>query len=431
MSDAQVSGDTARSIGGVAADGAPGAAWRYAAGGAVPAMVVRPRTTAEVASVIAAARADGLAVIGAGKGARLGIGNRPRRYDIAVTTDHLDAIERHVAEDLTVTAQAGVTLEQLNEELGRSGQWLPLDPAVGGETTIGGLIAADACGPLRHSHGKVRDFLLGIELVNGSAEVVRGGGRVVKNVAGYDVPKLLCGSFGTLGVITSATFKTRPRPAAEALYLGRCAGVAAAVQLALAIDCSAGAVAFADALSEGACEAIGIDGAAALVVGVAGSQAEVDAESERLRGHALAPCEAARAASIAMAVRNSALPMNDDALVGRFAVLPARLPALLARVEAEAVGRGLVVETAAHAAAGVARCQIAGDGERAALFAEWLRMTVRVEGGWVVYEAIPDGLRARVEAWGMSGAAVRLMRGVKRVFDPDGIFSPGRFVGGI
>jgi glycolate oxidase FAD binding subunit len=425
-------------LGGIAVEEG-GATWRYAASGVLPAAVVKPRSVAEVVAVVADARRRRQAVIAVGRGARLGAGNPPRRYDVALSTAHLDGIERHVAEDMTVTVRAGTTLERLNRELGERGQWLPLDPAVADETTVGGLIAADACGPLRHAHGKVRDFLIGVELVSGGAEVVRGGGRVVKNVAGYDLPKLLCGSFGTLGVIVAATFKTRPRPGAERLYVVTCASVDDACRRALAGDRQAGAVSFLEALSEGACEAIGVEAPAALVIGTAGSPAEVEAEEMRLPawlgGTAVVACEPGRAAAITLAVRNSQLPMNDDAVVGRIAVLPAALPALLGRIESEAAVRGVVVEISAHAAIGVGRCQIVGgDPQRAALFAEWLRLAVRQSGGWVTYEAIPESLRGHahhLDAWGMSGPLLALMRGVKAVFDPDGILSPGRFVGGI
>lgn len=436
MSGAPAAGG-APTLGGVALEEGD-ATWRYAAAGVLPAAVARPRTTAEVTAVVADARRRGQALIPVGRGARLGLGNPPRRYDVALSTVLLDGVERHVAEDMTVTVRAGTTLQRLNHELGERGQWLPLDPAVAEETTVGGLIAADASGPLRHAHGKVRDFLIGIELVSGTGEVVRGGGRVVKNVAGYDLPKLLCGSCGTLGVIVAATFKTRPRPVAERLYVVTCADVGEACRRALALDREVGAICFLEALGDGACEAIGVEARAALVIGTAGTEAEVESAQAELParlGVGVSRCEPARAAVVAKAVRNAALPFDDDALVGRVAVLPGALPGLLARVESEARARGVVVEVAAHAAAGVARCQIVCvDAPRAALFAEWLRLTVRQSGGWVTYEAIPESLRRepqRVDAWGMSGPTLALMRGVKSVFDPDAILSPGRFVGGI
>jgi glycolate oxidase FAD binding subunit len=410
--------------------------WRCAAAGAVPAVVARPADAGQVAEVVRAVGDRGQALIAVGKGARLGIGNRPRAYDVALSTAALSAVERHVAEDMTVTVQAGMTLAALNEALGARRQWLPFDPSVAEETTVGGLIAADANGPLRHTYGKVRDSLLGVELVNGRGEVVRGGGKVVKNVAGYDLPRLMCGSFGTLGVIVSATFKTQPKPPELSLWLWRFDSLPEAVRQARELDRGGIAASFVEALSEGACEAIGVDGSAALAMGFAGSAAEVRGESERLRSASQGRAnevERSKASGVLKAIRNFAEPLSEDAVVGRLAVSPSDLPALLGRIESEAGVRGVALDVSAHAAIGVARCQIlgAGDNARSALFAEWLRLAVRERGGWVTYEAMPGELRGRLDTWGMSGPAVQLMRGVKRVFDPDGVLAPGRFVGGI
>jgi glycolate oxidase FAD binding subunit len=278
--------------------------------------------------------------------------------------------------------------------------------------------------------------LLGIELVNGRGEVVRGGGRVVKNVAGYDLPRLLCGSFGTLGVIVSATFKTQPKPPCQRLWVWHVDSLGEAAGRARELDRDGVAASFLEALSEGACEAIGIDGPAALAVGFAGSAAEVDGESERVRARSRGRArevDAGTVKGVLKAIRNFAEPLSEDAVVGRVALLPSDLPALLGRLESEADARGVTLDVSAHAAIGVARCQIlgAGDMARCALFAEWLRLAVRERGGWVTYEAMPNELRGHLDAWGVSGPTVRLMRGVKRVFDPDGVLSPGRFVGGI
>ena len=412
------------------------ATWRYAASGALPMVVARPSCVEQVVELVRCVGAAGQALVPVGRGARLGVGHRPRRYDVALSTEALAKVERHVAEDMTVTVEAGLTLAELNDVLAGCGQWLPLDPALAEETTVGGLIAADASGPLRHAHGKVRDFLLGVELVNGRGEVVRGGGRVVKNVAGYDLPKLLCGSFGTLGVIVSATFKTTPKPSRQRLYLWVCRDLAEAGRQAIAVAREGIAAAFLEALSEGACEALGFECPAALAIGVAGSEAEIDAEDERLRAlsdGAAKAWDANKVAGVLQAIRNFSLPVSEDAVVGRIALLPGLLPDLFARIESEARIRDVVLEVSAHAAIGVARCQIlgAGDAERCALFAEWLRLAVRQRGGWVTYEAMPEELRGRLDPWGFSGPTVGLMRGVKSVFDPDGVLSPGRFVGGI
>lgn len=417
-----------------AADG--DATWRFAAAGVVPRAVVRPASVADLVEVVRRARERREAIIPVGRGSRLDIGNPPRRYDLAVSTEQMAVVEAHVVEDMTVTAQAGTTLRRLNEVLAEGGQWLPLDPAAADQTTVGGLIAADANGPLRHAYGKVRDYLLGVELVSGAGEIVRAGGRVVKNVAGYDVSKLLCGSFGTLGIVTAATFKTRPVPASQRLYAWLCADLGEAIRRAAVVDCGDLSPSLVEALNEGACESIGLECAAALVVEVAGSPVEVEQQDRALMaasGGAARPWPAEKSWGVLQAIRNFALPVNEDALVARVATRPADLADLMNRVEREARHRGASVEIAAHAGVGVARCQLFGGGDttRLALLSEWLRLAFVERGGWVVFEAMPADLRGKLDTWGFNQPTLSLMRGVKQVFDPQGLLSPGRFIGGI
>lgn len=412
------------------------ATWRYAAAGAIPQVVARPRSIEQVVEAVRLVRERKGGLIACGKGERLAIGARPRRYDVALAMGEIRAVQSHRAEDMTVTVEAGMSLTSLDRELAKNDQCLPFDPAAAELTTVGGLIAADAAGPLRHRHGKVRDYLLGVELVSGAGQVVRAGGKVVKNVAGYDVSKLVVGSFGTLGVIVSATFKTRPRPRSRAVYVWECGDVGEAIGRAVGLDRGTCVPAFLEALNEAACEAVSLEGTAALLIGLQGSAAEVEDQAKRLFA---ATAGATRRwpphteEGALQAMRNFALPIHEDALVAKAAVPPTLLADLMVRLEGEAKSRGAVVEISAHAAIGVARCQIlaAARTEQVQLIAEWLRLAARQRGGAVVYEAIPDPLCGKIDPWGFAGRAVRLMRGVKSAFDPDGIMSPGRFVGGI
>jgi len=184
-----------------------------------PPYVALPTTIDELARCVAAAHAADLAVIPAGNGSQLHVGRAPTRYDLALSTQKLTRVLAHEAADMTVTVEAGITLAQLNALLASAGQRLPLDPPHPELTTIGGLIATDACGPLRLAHGKVRDLLIGVTVVLADGTPTHGGGRVVKNVAGYDLMKLFTGSFGTLGIVVEATFKLRPLPEHEAVFV--------------------------------------------------------------------------------------------------------------------------------------------------------------------------------------------------------------------
>src|SRR5262249_8238640 len=155
----------------------------------------------------------GVAVIPWGGGTAVSVGTPTARNAIVVGLRRFDRLVEHEPGGLTVTVQAGVTIASLQAALGTRGQWLSLDPAGAGpapRATVGGVLAANASGPRRHLYGTARDLLIGVTVVTADGEVVRGGGKVVKNVAGYDLPKLFVGSYGTLGIIVEATLKLRP-----------------------------------------------------------------------------------------------------------------------------------------------------------------------------------------------------------------------------
>jgi FAD/FMN-containing dehydrogenase len=255
-------------------------------------------------------------------------------------------------------------LHDLNTRLQEAGQWLPLDPPRGRDVTIGGLIAADRNGPLRLSHGKVRDFLIGLRVVMADGAIVRGGGQVVKNVAGYDLPKLFVGSFGTLGVIVEATFKVRPRPREMRLYVVPARSVAEATQMALRTLRGRLVPVLLEAVNELAAETIGLPTGAALVVASAGSEAHVAAQESFLRdetGDRLTRCDTTELESLLSALRDFPQPADEEVLVARLSVRPAELPTLLQRIEAEAVARRIAPEITAHAGNGIAWLQLSAD----------------------------------------------------------------------
>jgi glycolate oxidase FAD binding subunit len=409
--------------------------WRYGAAGVVPKCVVRPANVEQVAAAVRAVAESAGAIVPCGNATHLDVGWPPRAYDVALSTAKLDRVIAHEAADMTVTVEPGVTLAQLDSLLAAAGQWLPIDPPRAERMTVGGLIAADRSGPLRLSQGKVRDLLIGIEVVLAGGSRVRGGGRVVKNVAGYDLPKLFTGSYGTLGVIVEATFKVRPRPAATALLMLPVPSVADGVRRAQRLLAEGLAPLSIEAVNEAAAESASLAEGAALVIGMAGSEAEIAAQVERLEtlGGGAIRYDDGRSQALREALRGFALPPDEEALVAKLSAVPSRVAPLLERTEAEACARAVTVEIAAHAGSGIAWCQVLGTGnpQAAALFAEWLRVTGRQLGAWVVFEALPASLRERFDPWGFNDKTLPLMAGVKRALDPAGVFSPGRFVGRI
>jgi glycolate oxidase FAD binding subunit len=184
--------------------------------GVTAAEVARPADVEGVREIVRSAARAGKTIVATGLGAHLDVGMPPRRVDVLLDLSALARIVDHEGADMTVTVQAGCSLAQLDATLSAAGQWLPLDPPAFERTTVGGLIAANLSGPLRASRGTVRDLLLGLRLVDGTGALVSGGGKVVKNVAGYDLGKLVCGSEGRLALIARVSLRLHPLPAAAA-----------------------------------------------------------------------------------------------------------------------------------------------------------------------------------------------------------------------
>src|SRR5437763_1191827 len=175
------------------------------------ASVVEPGSVDEVATLLRDASRDGLAVIPRGGGTKLDWGRPPRRADLVLSTVRLDRVLEHAWGDMTATVEAGCTVARLQHALAEHGQRLACDPLWPERATIGGILAASDNGPLRARFGALRDLIIGVTLVLADGTVAKSGGKVVKNVAGYDLPKLATGSFGTLAVITQAVFRLHPR----------------------------------------------------------------------------------------------------------------------------------------------------------------------------------------------------------------------------
>jgi glycolate dehydrogenase FAD-binding subunit len=412
------------------------AVWRLSAAGAVPVCVVEPADVDQVVAAVGAAARQRLAVLPAGNGTHLGIGWPPAVPAAAVSTRRLAQILTHDAGDMTVRVQAGVTIEALNAALAEAGQWLPLDPPRAQAMTVGGMIAADRNGPLRLGYGGVRDWLIGVRAVMADGALVRGGGQVVKNVAGYDLPRLFAGSYGTLGVIVEATFKVRPLMAGMALCEWTAPSLPEALGRAQAVLAGDVQPVLLEAVNESAAEALGLDSGASLLIGCAGSPAHLDEQAARIA--ALSDGAAARHASergdaLLRALREFSQPADEDALVIRLSVLPTALAPLVAEIEAAAAAARVVAEIAAHAGNGVAWCQLLGAPDEPALIgvAEAARAAARRQSGWAVFESMPAELRGRLDPWGFDAPALAIMRRVKAALDPGALFSPGRFVGAV
>jgi glycolate oxidase FAD binding subunit len=415
-------------------DGLVGPAEPAVAVDGVPAgLAARPRTVEEASQVLAAAAADGLAVAFAGGGSKLGLGNPPERVDLLVSSGRLDQVLEHAAGDLVVRAQAGVRLADLQAALAPAGQWLALDPPEPG-ATVGGVVAANAAGPRRLRYGTVRDLIIGITVVLADGTVARAGGKVVKNVAGYDLAKLFCGSLGTLGLVAEVIFRLHPRPAAAAavtLQVERPEQAGQAVQRLQRspLEPSAVELSWVDWQFPGRLTVLfegiepGVEAQAAAAAGLLGGLGEA--------------AVAGPGGTEAELSRLGALPFEKAAVGVKAACPPAELAGALEDLRASMLGDAV----SAHAATGVlwAASPIREDDLRPSgedmgiLAAEIARVRERLiaRGGSLVVVKAPPELKRAVDVWGPAGDALGLMRRVKERFDPDHRLAPGRFVGGI
>lgn len=397
--------------------------------GAAPFAVVRPADAEQARRAVALAAAGGIALVATGRGRHLAVGAPPVRCGILLRLDRLDRIVEHHAADMTVTVEAGCTLEALDAHLHRAAQWLPIDPADPSATTVGGMIAANLAGPLRASQGTVRDWLLGIETVSGEGIVVRGGGRVVKNVAGYDLPRLHVGALGSLGVVLSATLKTRPRPEVERAIEVVATNPLEACDLALDVR---------DAFEPTWLELVVEDGGPAtrVAAGFAGLAAEAACGAERARAAAGARGFAAREVHDAAALRASlgAFPAGEAAAVLRLSTLPDRVGAALESLARAARDCGVRAELSAQAMSGIARAAIP-EAIAVAPVVRALRARREDPEASLVVERATPGTKRRLsgdsDPWGDPGETLFLLRGVKQALDPGGILSPGRLPGGV
>jgi glycolate oxidase FAD binding subunit len=392
-------------------------------------LVAEPASVAEASRVLAAAARAGKHVVVCGNGSKLGLGNPPEAVDLILCTRRMDRVLEHAAGDLVVKVEAGARLPDLQAALAPAGQWLALDPPEPG-SSVGGVVAANASGPRRLRYGTVRDLIIGITVVLADGTVVHAGGKVVKNVAGYDLAKLFCGSLGTLGLIAEATFRLHPRPAAAAVVTLGVSGpeqVGAAVRRLLR-----------STLVPSAVEVVWYGESGLLTVVVEGIRPGVEAQAAaaaELLGE-VGGVEVLGPGGTEAALAQLGAPPWEKAEVGiKVAVPPAELPGALTDLWSGWLGHGPVT---AHAATGIIQIGLQGPdlgrAEQVEAFAgEVTRTRERLaarQGTLVIVEA-PPALKRAVDVWGPPGDAIELMRRVKRQFDPDRRLSPGRFVGGI
>jgi glycolate oxidase FAD binding subunit len=393
-----------------------------AIGAVVPTIVVAPKSVAAVSETLRWAHGRRLAVVPTGAGTKLEWGGVPPRIDLLLSLGRLDAVVAHRHGDLTATVQAGASLGRVNELLRRHGQWLPLDPAHAERATIGGIVATNDAGPRRHRHGAPRDLILGVSFVRADGAVATAGGIVVKNVAGYDLSRLLAGSFGALGVVVEATFKLVPAPPDSRTIVSTRVDPET---IARAID--------AVTASQLAPSALEVQGPPFALL----ARFETVQEASERQGDDVVAlwsrCGLADTRVLTGAAETGCWTAHHDEVwerdgdVCRIGLLPTEWAGFLEEFAGLLQRHGIEGQLAGRVETGALHARIGTDAAVSRAIIDRLRARVEPRGGHVALLRGSPALRAQIEPWGTMGDATRVMDAVKRQFDPEGILSPGRW----
>ncbi len=393
-----------------------------------PSLVVEPATIEETSEVMKLASREGLSVSPRGGGTKMGLGNPPRAVDLILSTARMDAIIEHVPGDQIVRTQAGLKLQDLQESLAESDQMLGVDPP-GEGSTVGGIVAANSSGPRRLRYGTIRDLIIGIKVVLADGTVAKAGGKVVKNVAGYDLSKLFTGSLGTLGIIAEANFRLHPiRETARTVLLEvddyeKIPGVAQDLTHS--------------SLSQFVLDALemrwegGRGMVAALFEGIepaAEEQAATAAEVLRSHGEARVLSEGEGEEFWGHFARR---PWESGDVGLKISAPPADLTAVLDSLLGAAGRADVEVRLSGHAGIGVTYAGLSGGEDGLVEVVEEVREIRLRRGGSVVVQEAPLAVKERLDVWGSGGDYLGLTRRVKEKFDPGYTMNPGRFLGGI
>lgn len=405
-----------------------------------PLPVRRPATAAELGEVVRAAAAKGEGIYPVGGRTTIDVGLPPAKPGVAVDTTALDQVVDYPARDMTITVGAGITVAKLQEVLAGEGQWLPVDVPDPDRATLGGAVALNKSGPRRLGYGTLRDYVIGIRFVTDEGREVSAGGRVVKNVAGYDLMKLQAGAAGTLGVITQLTLKVRPRPEASALVVARFGSGAFIPDLLDRLHASAGRPVAVQLLNPAAARAAGLDGPGfAVAAGFEEKAATVGWQVDALLAELKAAPALARTAEPVVLRGPEAGPVwaalaglqarPESRLIWKVSTRPSRVAGYFAR--SAAGGPDLLF---AEALSGIV-WGAAADGDPAgAMTPDRLQGLIEspagsTDGAAVTVRRCPTAWKKDLPVWGRPAADRDLMRHVKRALDPGDVFNPGRLFG--
>jgi len=388
-----------------------------------PQLALEPSTQQQVAEALRIANEAGLAVIPRGGGTKLAWGNRPSRADIVLSTARLNRVLEHAWADLTVTVEAGCSIQALQQTLAQHGQRLALDPLWPEKATVGGVLSTNDSGALRLRFGALRDLIIGVTIALPDGTLASSGGKVVKNVAGYDLPKLVTGALGTLGFITRAVFRLHPVPRKARSFSIAVSNRDEAQKLVLAIqDSKLAHVALQSHFSAESTPTIDIL--------FEGTEAGLGAQAVQLR----ALCQATKiseASPAAWNARQELWPFCNPAetATAKISILPADLSRTIEFIRRAADSSHLHWKSLLYAI-GLGWLRLEGPVDNLHRALTSLRSELEKTGGSLAALDRPSNMQ-KFDAWGSPGDSLPLMKAVKSRLDPSCTLNPSRFLGGI
>jgi glycolate oxidase FAD binding subunit len=405
----------------------------YTIDGKKPGLWCSPATAEQVAAALRLCSEAEVAVTPWGGGTAMAIGNPPRQADLVLGLSRLNRVVEHDDANLTATVESGITLAGMQRALAPRNQFLPFDPPHAARSTVGGIVAANLNGPRRIFYGSVRDLVIGMKVALASGEQIKAGGKVVKNVAGYDMCKLFVGSLGTLGVITEITLRLMPVPKSSAT-LTASGTLSQTLQLAAEMGTSRLLPASVSILNPAAANASGLSpGKARAAVRFEGFEESV---SRQLRDTRAIAGRIGLEADLLSAEAEEELwgyvrdvPLNADQLVYRLTLPPSSLAELTTTVS-EWNSEGAPLRIVGDAAWGSLWLSAQPGNANIEWFTTLISL-VRERGGHAVVFAAPASLKGAIDVWGAAPPTLPLMREIKRQFDPKDLLNPGRFVAGL
>jgi len=402
--------------------------------GCVPKAVVMPVSERELSELLAEAYRKEWAVVPRGSGHSLKVGNSPLKVDLVVGTTGLEQSIDYSPSDLTVTVGAGTRFHELQSNLAKGGHWLPIDPPLGPVRTIGGILATNLVGPLSFGYGTVRDYLLGLRVVGPDGTVTKNGGRVVKNVTGFDLTKLHIGALGTLGIILEANLKVMPLPKCDKTIFVNFDRWQTGIQTFMLQSLSS--------YNGQAVELIvGADGDVKGYIRFLGSESSVAARVEEafklLTSSVTNPpriITEKQAMDVWDEIQNFGwgdYSENGDDVIIRIGCSPSKIGSVIKDMFDYCAQNRHPIEIIASPARGVFKCKLKGITSVLAETVTMFRKTTARFGGYAVVELAPVKAKKNIDVWGDPGLGIQLMRRLKEKLDPNGIFNVGRYVEGI